>query len=41
MDKVSFKKMNIKDMIKDKLSFTLVDSVLKLHKGHYKGQTVL
>lgn len=41
MDQVSFEEMNLKDFIKDNMSFNLIISEIKSYKGHFKGQFVL
>lgn len=41
MDQVSFEEMNLKDFLKDNLSFTSSDSRVIFYKGHFKGQIVL
>lgn len=40
MDQVSIKKINLKDFLKDILSFTLAYSGLNFCKGHFKGHFV-
>lgn len=41
MDQVSFEEMNLKDFLKDNMSFTLTIAGVKSCKGHFKGQFVL
>lgn len=41
MDEVSFEKVNLKDILKDRLSYKTHFSNMKFYKGQFKGRFVL